>query len=113
MPDSILIPPHEIKRIAAKINDHSRRVSQAVASVNDIVNQVNCGGFQGMRAELFRNNYQQRRTRIVGFAMVLTTFSQRLDDIADTFQGVDDRMAGDITGVLGGHHHGRQVSLDG
>lgn len=85
---TIRIRPQDLRDVAESLADAAARVTEAVAEVNCVVQQVD-PGFDGRRADAFYHRYRRACGQMQAWDDLLCAFAAKLQAAADVFEQAD------------------------
>lgn len=96
---NILIKPPQLRKTAADILNSSKKVSQCLKEVDEILRALDRERFSGSRADQLRNRYRANRERLMSAPELIARFSTQLDRIAREFEKKDKEMGTGSHGI--------------
>jgi WXG100 family type VII secretion target len=87
----IVATPEQLKDFGTKFDNSSNQVQDLLTQVQNLVNTLQGGEWQGNRASKFYNDWGAMKTQVTKAIETLRQASQLLKNAGNDFGGVDNR----------------------
>lgn len=91
----ILVKPEQLRQTARNLTDSARKIRAALEAVDSAIRELGPSRFEGRRAAELRARHQRLYEDLLHAHKRILLLARRLEELANTFQETDRRLAGD------------------
>lgn len=86
---NIIIKPSELRWTADQIRQRVNSIQKSLDATDSIIKSLGASRFEGARADMLRTRYLNLREQAYNLRVILTQFSNELDEVSFRFEAAD------------------------